>query len=279
MELFLGFSSCPNDAFIFDALLHGKIDTEGIEFKAVVEDVETLNQRALKGELDLTKLSFHAYGYVTEEYILLNSGSALGRGCGPLVISKQELKYSNDWTSEVSVAIPGKYTTANFLFALAFPSVVRKKELIFSAIEDAVLDEHVDLGVIIHENRFTYAQRGLHKVLDLGEYWESETGCPIPLGGIAVKRNLETDLQLKVDRILNRSVLYAMDNPDSSQAYVKELAQEMDEEVMRQHIDLYVNDFSVHLGEEGRKAINRLFEKASELNIFDPPSKDLVVGF
>lgn len=277
MKITVGYSSCPNDAFIFDAMLHGKIDTEGIVFEPVVEDVEALNQRALNGELDVTKLSFHVFGYVTPNYVLLNSGAALGRGCGPLVISK-EIKHCEDVeTANLSVAIPGKYTTANLLLSLAFPNLINKQELLFSKIEDAVLDGRVDLGVIIHENRFTYEQRGLHKVIDLGAYWEQETGCPIPLGGIVVKREMDIDMQQRIDRILRRSVEFALGNPESSEAYVKELAQEMDQEVIRQHIDLYVNEFSVDLGEEGRNAVQQLFEKASELNIFTSPKSSIFI--
>lgn len=279
MNLSLGYSSCPNDAFIFDAMVHGKIDTEGIAFEPILEDVETLNQRALEAKLDITKLSFYAYGHVSGDYILLNAGSALGRGCGPLLISKTKINEVSVDMAQSSVAIPGRYTTANFLLSLAFPNLQNKREMLFSEVEDAVLSESVDLGVIIHENRFTYAQRGLHKVMDLGEYWENETGCAIPLGGIVIRRTLDAELKRKIDRILKRSVTFAMDNPDSSSAYVQEHAQEMDESVIRQHIELYVNEFSIDLGEEGRSAVNRLFEKASELNIFDLPSGDLVVGF
>jgi len=277
MHLSLGFSSCPNDAFIFDAMVHGKIDTEGIVFDPLIEDVESLNQGALNGHLDITKLSFHAFGYVWDDYVLLNSGSALGRGCGPLVVSKTNQNSRDLDTKQLTVAIPGKYTTANFLFSLVFPEVGDKREILFSEIEDAVLNESVDLGVIIHENRFTFEQRGLVKVLDLGEYWEKETGSPIPLGGIAMKRDKDEAMKLKVDRILKRSVEFAMDNPASSKEYVQELAQEMDEKVIEQHIALYVNDYSVDLGEEGRAAVLCLFEKAIELNIFEQSQLELIL--
>ena len=277
MHLSLGFSSCPNDAFIFDAMVHGKIDTEGIVFDPLIEDVESLNQGALNGHLDITKLSFHAFGYVWDDYVLLNSGSALGRGCGPLVVSKTNQNSRDLDTKQLTVAIPGKYTTANFLFSLVFPEVGDKREILFSEIEDAVLNESVDLGVIIHENRFTFEQRGLVKVLDLGEYWEKETGSPIPLGGIAMKRDKDEAIKLKVDRILKRSVEFAMDNPASSREYVQELAQEMDEKVIQQHIALYVNEYSVDLGEEGRAAVSKLFEKAAELNIFDRSQLELIL--
>ena len=277
MHLSLGFSSCPNDAFIFDAMVHGKIDTEGIVFDPLIEDVESLNQGALNGHLDITKLSFHAFGYVWDDYVLLNSGSALGRGCGPLVVSKTNQNSRDLDTKQLTVAIPGKYTTANFLFSLVFPEVGDKREILFSEIEDAVLNESVDLGVIIHENRFTFEQRGLVKVLDLGEYWEKETGSPIPLGGIAMKRDKDEAMKLKVDRILKRSVEFAMENPASSKEYVQELAQEMDERVIEQHIALYVNEYSVDLGEEGRAAVLCLFEKAIELNIFERSQLELIL--
>ena len=276
MHLSLGYSSCPNDAFIFDAMVHGKVDTEGLVFDPVVEDVESLNQGALNGNLDITKLSFHAYGYVLNDYVLLNAGSALGRGCGPLVVAKKDCLGEDLEPTQMKVAIPGNFTTANFLFSLVYPNVADKREMLFSDIEEAVLNESVDLGVIIHENRFTYRQRGLVKVIDLGEYWEEETGSPIPLGGIAVRRNMEQSIIMKVDRVLRRSVEFALANPSSSKEYVRDLAQEMDETVIEQHIALYVNEYTVDLGEEGRTAVSTLFEKAGELNIFVPPEVSLI---
>jgi len=194
-----------------------------------------------------------------------------------LVISKNNKIDLNSASDRITVAIPGKYTTANFLFSLVYPDVANKRELLFSEIEDEVLAGKVDWGVIIHENRFTYEQRGLHKVIDLGEYWEEETGCPIPLGGIVIKRSLENELQRKVDRVLRRSVEFAMDNPTSSLDYVRMHAQEMDPEVIKQHIELYVNQYSVDLGEEGRSAITTLFDKAVELKIFERPESPLIL--
>lgn len=238
-----------------------------------MEDVETLNQRAFKGELDVTKLSFHAYAYLTNQYQLLNAGSALGRGCGPLLVQSSKSKVQ----SFTNVAIPGKYTTANFLFSLAFPEVKNKVEMVFSEIEDAVLSGKVDAGVIIHENRFTYEQKGLKKIVDLGEFWEKQTNSPIPLGGIVVKRNLPEDVKWKIDRVLRKSVEYAFANPDASMTFVKQHAQEMSEEVMKKHIALYVNDFSVDLGEEGRRAVNTLFSKAEELGLIDKIEDEIFV--
>jgi 1,4-dihydroxy-6-naphthoate synthase len=278
--LTLGFSPCPNDTFMFDAMVHGKIDTEGLAFEVVMEDVEALNQQAIRAELDVTKISFAAFTKVTDKYILLNSGSALGNGVGPLVISKT----SNLEVQDAMVAIPGVSTTANFLFSIFFPGVKNKVEMIFSEIEDAVLSGKADAGVIIHENRFTYEQRGLNKICDLGELWERETGQPIPLGGIAVKRNLSEDMQQKLNRVMRKSVEYAFANPASSYEYVRQHAQEMNEEVRQKHIALYVNEYSVDLAEKGRKAIDIFLEKAKQVgminnipgNVFVNPSPELV---
>jgi 1,4-dihydroxy-6-naphthoate synthase len=264
-KITLGFSPCPNDCFIFDALVHSKIDTEGLEFDVVMEDVESLNQKAFRGELDVTKLSYHAYAHLTKIYQLLNAGSALGNNCGPLLIAKSNLKVE----SSTKIAIPGKYTTANFLLSLAFPEAKNKIEMVFSDIEDAVLSGKVDTGLIIHENRFTYEQKGLKKIIDLGEYWEDFSKAPIPLGGIVVKRRLSEDLKLKVDRIIKKSVEFAFANPASSLNFVKENAQEMNEEVMQKHIKLYVNDYSIDLGVKGKAAVQLLFDTAQKSNVIN----------
>ena len=275
MTLTLGYSPCPNDCFIFDALVHKKIDTEGLDFNVQLEDVETLNRKALNGELDITKLSFHAYAYAIEKYILLRTGSALGFNCGPLLISKKEIK---DATKEIkTVAIPGKLTTANFLLSLAFPHLKHKVEYVFNEIEDAVLDEKVDAGLIIHENRFTYQQKGLKKIMDLGEFWESLIHAPIPLGGIVIKRNLPEELQQQVNQLIKKSVEFAFANPESSMPYVHKHAQEMEESVMKQHIQLYVNNFSIDLGDIGINAVQLMFNKAKELNLFDFKTEDLTL--
>jgi 1,4-dihydroxy-6-naphthoate synthase len=267
MKLTVGFSPCPNDTFIFDALLHQKIDTEGITFTAVMEDVEALNRRAFAAELDVTKLSYHAFAYAVKDYALLESGSALGNGVGPLLVALQNTDTFAlaDWTArmnEKGVAIPGKFTTANLLFSLAYPDVWNKKMLIFSDIENAVLRGEVAAGVIIHENRFTYAERGLQKIVDLGEYWENTAHAAIPLGGICVRRDLPDVVQQKVARVMARSVQYAFDHPEASSDFVKAHAQEMSEAVMRQHIALYVNEFTRALGVKGRAAIQQLFDRA-----------------
>ena len=258
MKLTLGFSPCPNDTFMFDALVHAKVDTEGLEFEVVMEDVEALNQRALNNDLDVTKLSYHAFLHCVQDYVLLNSGSALGRNCGPLLIQQ---KGKTPLTADSKVAIPGKNTTANLLLSIAFPYLQNKEEMLFSYIEQAVIDGHVDAGLIIHENRFTYQEKGLEKIQDLGAFWETETGLPIPLGGIVVKRDLPLEVQQKVQRVLKRSVQYAFDHPKSAKEYIRCYAQEMDEQVMYEHIKLYVNDFSLDLGVEGKQAVEEVFKR------------------
>ncbi len=275
MKLTLGYSPCPNDCFIFDALVHNKIDNEGLEFKVELQDVETLNQKALNGELDITKLSFHAFGYVLNNYILLRAGSALGFNCGPLLV--QSGKFKVESLDKMKVAIPGKMTTANFLLSLAYPDLKNKVEYIFSEIEDAVLTGKVDAGLLIHENRFTYEQKGLKKIMDLGEYWESLIHAPIPLGGIVIKRNMDIDLQQKVNKLIKKSVEYAFAYPESCMPYVKAHAQEMSEEVMKKHIALYVNKFSIDLGTEGMNAVNLMFNKAKELKLFNYGEEKLVI--
>lgn len=280
MKLTLGFSPCPNDTFIFDALIHHKIDTEGLEFEVFFDDVETLNQKAVEGELDITKLSFHAFAHVADRYALLDSGSALGFGVGPLVICKNEVLLQPAALTDptLTVAIPGNLTTANFLFSIAYPDLKNKVITVFSEIENAVLTGKVDLGLIIHENRFTYADRGLHKIVDLGNFWEGLTGCAIPLGGIVINRNIDDVTQQKVNRILRKSVEYAFANPKSGIEFIRQHAQEMDEAVMYKHIELYVNQFSIDLGIEGRKAIDILFEMASSKGLIPEISKKLYVN-
>jgi len=277
MKLTLGFSPCPNDTFIFDALIHHKIDTEGLDFEVFFDDVETLNQKAMQGVLDITKLSYHAFAYVTDKYVLLDAGSALGFGVGPLLISNFEISISDLEKKSMAykIGIPGKYTTANFLLGLAFPEAKNKEVMVFSEIENALLGNKIDIGLIIHENRFTYQDKGLHKILDLGDYWEKQTTCAIPLGGIVVNRRLPLDVQLKVNRCIRRSVEFAFANPKSGIEFIREHSQEMSEEVMYKHIDLYVNKYSVDLGEEGRKAIRLLFDKALEKGII-PPIKEQI---
>lgn len=260
MKLTLGFSTCPNDTFIFDALVHHKIDTEGLKFEVTFGDVEKLNKWAFQGKLDVTKLSYYAFTFCVEDYALLDSGSALGNNCGPLLIKKPETIL----TPESKIAIPGEHTTANMLLGIALPEYKNKIEVLFSDIEEAILTNKVDAGLIIHENRFTYQDKGLEKAKDLGEFWEEETQLPIPLGGIVVKRALPLEIQQKLERVLRRSVEFAFENSNSSADYVRHHAQEMEKEVLDAHINLYVNDYSISLGDKGRKAVEMVFEKTGK---------------
>src|SRR6266550_2828985 len=275
MTLTLAFSPCPNDCFMFDALVHRRIDLEGLDFDVRLADVEALNKAAFASDVDVTKLSYHAYAYCARDYVLLDAGSALGRNCGPLLISKRPLSREDVASGALRIAIPGMYTTANFLLGLAFPDARNRTELLFSDIERAVLDGRFDAGLIIHENRFTYAAKGLKKIVDLGEFWEGETGAPIPLGGIVVRRSLPEAVKQTVNRFVRRSVEYAFAHRSASLPYVREHAQEMSEQVMYQHIDLYVNDYSVDLGPDGRRAVELLFEKAKAFGVIPPIEQPL----
>lgn len=267
MKIALGFSSCPNDTFMFDALVNQKIDTQGFEFEIKIADVEELNQLAMKNELDVTKLSYFAYSKVFEQYQWLTSGSALGRNNGPLLISKK--KIYPDEVHDLKIAIPGENTTANLLLSIAYPNAKNKHIYLFSDIDEALLSNEVDAGLIIHETRFTFERKGLKKIVDLGEFWEKETGFPIPLGGIVVKRDLNNDVKLQLNKLLKESVNYAFKHPEDTYPYVKKYAQELEDNVIRQHIDLYVNQFSVDIGEEGKNAVSELFKRASDLNIIN----------
>jgi 5,8-dihydroxy-2-naphthoate synthase len=270
MKLTLAFSPCPNDCFMFDAIVNERIDLEGLEFDVRLADVEALNKAAFAGEVDVTKLSYHAYAYCAGIYVLLDAGSALGRNCGPLLISKRTITPADVASGALRIAIPGRYTTANFLLGLAFPAAQNKTELLFSDIEAAVVDARFDAGLIIHENRFTYAAKGLTKIVDLGEFWEAETGSPIPLGGIVVRRALPDSIKHRVNRVVRRSVEFAFAHRMASLPFVREHAQEMSEEVMYQHIDLYVNEFSIDLGPEGRRAVELLFDRARAAGVIPP---------
>lgn len=252
----LGFSPCPNDTFMFAALANGWIDTRGYQFDIRMEDVETLNEWAGEGKLAVSKLSFSRYFSVEDQYHLLDSGAALGHGCGPLVIARKSL--SREELANGTVALPGKWTTAHLLFQMMYPEAESKQFMPFHHVEEAVLNGEATVGVIIHENRFTYADKGLVKVRDLGEAWESETGLPIPLGGIFAARRLGPDVSALVEAALRESIAFAFRHPERVMPYVREYAQEMDPEVMRSHIDLYVNDFSLSLGSVGREAVGRL---------------------
>lgn len=261
----IGFSPCPNDTFIFDALVNQKIDTCGLSFNAILEDVQTLNEWAIIGKLPVSKLSYGVLPTVGSLYSVLNSGSALGKGVGPLLISKHKIAVDDRLIGESVVAIPGENTTAHLLFSLAFPLIKNKVFLRYDAIEDFVLSGK-GLGVIIHENRFTYHDKGLKKITDLGEFWESRTGLAIPLGGIVIKKEVDLGVQQKVDQLIKKSIEYAFANYTGLSDYIRAHAQEMSEDVMRQHINLYVNNFSLALGEEGKAAVNKLLEVYSNLH-------------
>ena len=263
MKLSLGFSPCPNDTFIFDALVNNKIDTAGLQFDVVLEDVQTLNQWALEGKLDITKLSYGVLAQVLDKYMVLNSGSALGSGVGPLLISNK--KQGILTVDGSTIAIPGENTTAHLLFSLAYPNAKNKIFIRYDEIEQFVLDNK-GLGVIIHENRFTYQAKGLHKIIDLGDYWEKEMGNAIPLGGIVIKKDIDTTLQLKVDGLIKKSIELAFSNYPELNDYIRKHSQEMSDEVMRKHIDLYVNQFSLDLGATGKTAILQLLNLSKSLS-------------
>jgi len=269
-ELTLGYSPCPNDTYIFYALVRGKVSVPGFTFRERLEDVETLNRLALDGTLDLTKISYHALGHLRERYALLRSGGALGRGCGPLIVAKRGMRIED--ISSGTVAIPGKLTTAWLLLQLYDRRLNNVVVMPFDRIMEAVADGTVTAGLIIHESRFTYPLYKLDMLLDLGEWWERFSGLPIPLGGILGKRSLGAETLSTVEEAIRESLRYARTHPNEVLSYVKEHSQEMDETVMKSHIDLYVNDFSEDLGASGVAAVQRLFAEAEQWGIF-PPSR------
>ncbi|MCK9420148.1 MAG: 1,4-dihydroxy-6-naphthoate synthase [Nitrospirae bacterium] len=273
-QLTIGYSPCPNDTFIFYALVHGKVHVPGIEFREQLADVETLNRMALASSLDITKISFHALGHLREQYALLRSGSALGRGCGPLLVAKPGTRIED--INQGTIAIPGKLTTASLLLRLYDPSITKIIVMPFDRIMDAVSNGDVTAGLIIHESRFTYPRYKLEKLLDLGEWWEQHSGLPIPLGGILGKRSLGRDVLLSVETGICGSLRYANAHPDEVLHYCKQYSQEMDETVMKSHIDLYVNDFSLDLGQEGLAAVRRLFDEAEASGIFPRSDKPIL---
>lgn len=265
MKLSLHFSPCPNDTFIFDALVNHKIDTKGFQFDTMLEDVQTLNEQAMQEIPDICKISYGVLPFLWEKYILLTSGGALGKGAGPLLITKNFI--SPEEMNDKKIAIPGENTTAHLLFSYLFPQAKNKIFTTFNLVEDMVLNGAVDAGVIIHENRFTYAERNLVKLADLGEAWEKETALPIPLGGIVIRRNLPKEVKLDINKLIRESIEYAHANHAINlSAYVKDHAQEMEESVMRKHIDLYVNDFTKDVGIEGKKAVMKLMKTYHKLH-------------
>lgn len=268
MKYTLAFSPCPNDTFIFDAMVNGKIDTEGLAFDVQLEDVQTLNEWAMEGKMDFSKISYGVLHLVKAKYNLLNSGGALGKGVGPLLVIKSGVRSPESGEEELalndmSIAIPGKNTTAHLLFSMAFPEAKNKVFKVFHEIEDAVLSGEVDAGLIIHENRFTYQEKGLVKLIDLGAHWEETQKVPIPLGGIVAKKSIDPMITQKVDQLIRKSIEYAFANYPQITPYVRQHSQAMSEAVMRQHIDLYVNEFSLDLGTEGKKAVALLLQTAT----------------
>ncbi len=272
--LTIGYSPCPNDTFIFYALIHGGVQVPGIAFREQLEDVETLNRMALDGRLDITKISYHALGHLREHYAMLRSGGALGRGCGPLIVAKAGTRLSD--LKRGVIAVPGTLTTAYLLLRLFDPSVTNITVLTFDRIMDAVSRGEATAGLIIHESRFTYPLYKLEKLLDLGEWWEQHSGLPIPLGAILGKRSLGRETLLKVEAGIRESLHYANTHPDEVLAYCKQHSQEMDETVMKSHIGLYVNDFSLDLGREGLTAVQRLFAEAEARGVFPRSDKPLL---
>ncbi len=277
MQLSLAFSPCPNDTYIFDAMVHQRVDTEGLDFDIKLADVEQLNRMVLSGVPDISKISYGLLPRVLGNYRVLDAGGALGRGVGPLLVAAREKKGEDGALETLRVALPGQHTTAHMLFSLAYPQARGKVFMPFHEIEDAVINGAVDAGVIIHENRFTYADKGLFKWADLGEFWEANTGYPIPLGGIAMRRDIPVNIMRKVDRVIRRSLEYARAHDPELPPFVLSNAQEMDPDVMRKHIALYVNDFSLALGNQGRAAVWKMLEVSS---MFTPaPANNAVEVF
>ncbi|HBF88575.1 MAG TPA: 1,4-dihydroxy-6-naphthoate synthase [Bacteroidales bacterium] len=271
----IGISSCPNDTFAFEAIYNRRINLKGYKFEFIISDIEELNKQAFIGEIDVTKISFHAFAHLSEKYQILNSGNAIGYKNGPLLISKY--KIYPDEIKNVHVAIPGKNTTANLLLSVLYPEITNKTEYLFSDIEEVVLSKEVDAGLIIHENRFTYEKKGLKKIVDLGEEWEKRTKKMIPLGGIIIKRTLPEKIKNDINRLIFESISFAHKNPKIVHSFVKQHAQEMNDEVMKKHIDLYVNKYTLELQDEGRKAIEYLLDLAKERNLVAEIHKPLFV--
>jgi 1,4-dihydroxy-6-naphthoate synthase len=274
-QLTLGYSPCPNDTYIFYALTHGLVSHPGMTVRERLEDVETLNNLALDGILDLTKISYHALGHLRDKYALLRSGGALGRGCGPLVIASEPI--SMDALRGKRIAIPGQLTTANLLLQLYGEGydqvVVRPFDRIMAALKNA----EAEAGLIIHESRFTYRQAGFTEILDLGGWWETLTGLPIPLGGILARRDLGAEIIQAADQAVRASLVYARNHPAEPRSYIKAHSQELDDEVIDAHISLYVNDFSLDLGAEGITAIETLFRHAEARGLIPRAGQPLFV--
>ena len=265
-NLKLAFSSCPNDTFMFHALVHGLVDTEGLSFDVEIYDVEELNECAQRGIYDVSKLSYHGWFTVRDAYAMLDTGSALGWNCGPLLVRRAGDSTVLD-RRPLRIAVPGRYTTGALLCSLAFPGLGEQVPMLFSEIEGAVSRGDVDLGVLIHEGRFTYRDKGLALVCDLGAWWQETSGCPIPLGGIAVLRALGPEIAASFSRVLHRSIAHAFAHPEDSRAYVASYARELSAEIQRKHIDMFVNDFSLDLGEEGHRAVDTLYQYYERIDL------------
>lgn len=275
MKLKIAFSSCPNDTFMFYALIHNKINTGNYIFDFKLSDIEKLNDLASENQYDVIKVSTHAFSGLTGRYKILNSGSAVGYENGPVLISRK--KVYPDEIRHLKIAIPGKQTTANLLLSIAYPDATNKTEYLFSEIEEAVLSGETDAGLIIHETRFTYESKGLKKIIDLGDFWQKKTGLPVPLGCIIIRNDIGEHIKQEFDHMLEESIRYAIHNPSSAYDFVKKYAQEIDDEVIYKHIQLYVNDFSINLGEKGKMSIKKLYELAAENNIIAPVSDKLFI--
>jgi len=262
----IAISPCPNDTFMFWAMLHRQIDTFHLTFSVDMRDIEQLNRAATEQEFDVVKISYAHYPKVSHTYQLLTAGSALGFGNGPLLVSRR--KVYPDEVPHLRIAIPGADTTANLLLTMAYPTASNKQTYLFSDIEAVVLSDEADAGLLIHETRFTYTRKGLHKIVDLGEFWEKETGFPLPLGAIAVRRDLSEDTKHQINTVLRESVAYALQNPHETDEFVTSHAQTMSLDVCRKHIALYVNGFSINLGETGQQAVHTLFSKGAAIGFF-----------
>lgn len=277
----LGYSPCPNDTFLFFALANKKIDTEDLNFKEVLLDVETLNQMALRSELDITKTSYHAFGYLLDDYCLLRSGGAIGKNCGPLIVSKKDFDIQD--LLQKKIAIPGRLTTANLLLQLFVSEnnisnlfLHHFIEIPFHKIMDAVVKEEADAGLVIHEGRFTYHSYGLKKIIDLGEWWEKNTGLPLPLGCIIAKRNLGNDIIKRIESIIKKSIEYSLNNRNEPMPYIKQFSQELEDKVIEQHINLYVNEYSLDIKEDGLLAVRELFRRAELAGLIKKKRDDLL---
>jgi 1,4-dihydroxy-6-naphthoate synthase len=264
----LGHSPDPDDAFMFYALAADKIDTEGLAFSHVIQDIETLNRRAINAELDVTAVSIHAYAYVLDQYALLTSGASMGDGYGPIVVSKREI--TEDELKRVTIAVPGAMTTAYLTLRLRLGDV-RTVTIPFDKIMDAVEEGDVEAGLLIHEGQLTYAARGFHKVIDLGEWWKEETGLPLPLGGNAIRKSLGPELIATVSRLLRQSIEYGLEHREVAVRHSMKYGRGMAESLTDTFVGMYVNDYTIDYGERGRQAVRLILDRAHEAGIIPNP--------